>query len=247
MKLQLKLGMALPVAVGTAIALYGCAQLPFSTTPPAQQDQISGRATFDNKDPGNSLLLGLKRYDGAKYAKLVNQASTDNTGKYGFAGLTDGKYQVFYDDQGQDVTDPTVNTVGVYNTEAVTIASGSANTATVSVNFDVAWPFAPTIKPNDTFTVPSTFGFTGIPAHTDAEYQILVADANKAAVWSSVFGTSKTITWNGKRGSEIATPTTNYTGVGRHYYLIKFRKPGTTWGNEGYYGQTKWVPFTVAR
>ncbi|MNY74611.1 hypothetical protein D3C86_2136780 [compost metagenome] len=86
-----------------------------------------------------------------------------------------------------------------------------------------------------------------MPSHSDAEYQLLVADNDKKAVWSSTWVKTTSFNWNGKRGSEIATPTTNYTGVGRHFYQIKFRKANTSYGKEGYYGQTKWVPFFVTR
>ncbi|HEY9898289.1 MAG TPA: hypothetical protein V6D00_03825 [Pantanalinema sp.] len=240
MKLQHKLGIALAGAIGTS-ALAGC---PTTTVPgitPGSQI-VSGRITFGAADPGQELTVGLKKFDGSAYQKLTQTTKTSNAGNYAFTDttLSSGKYQAFYDDGGQEVTDATVNTVGAYVSEA--------KDSPATINFDVKWAFSPSIAPNSTFTAgTSTFGFAANSNASGAEYQVAVADGNKSVKWSSAWASTTSFSWNGKEGSETNTPTGADRAAGKHYYQIKFRKAGTTFGGAGFYGQTKWVPFTLAR
>lgn len=237
------------VAAAFAISLVGCGQLPGTTTPPSAQDaQIRGRVSHLGKDPGQALALSLKRYDGANYTKIGTSTKSDNQGNYAFASLTPGKYQVFYDDGGEVVEAADVNTVGAYvdaSVQVVEVGSGGSATS----NFDIGWELSPTIRPNDTYRVGSAdrFSFSSKYATSGIEYQVLVADSSKSSVWSSAWTNSTSFSWNGNRGDSTNSPTTSYGGVGSHYYQVKFRKTGTVFGKEGYYGQTKWIPFTVAR
>lgn len=75
-------------------------------------------------------------------------------------------------------------------------------------------------------------------------YQLAVADASKSIKFSSAWATATSRTWNGKAGSETDSPAGSVM-AGPAYYQIKFRKAGTAYGGEGYYGQTKWVPITI--
>lgn len=243
-----------PVATLTgavlAISLVGCGKLPGMTTPPSgvQNASISGRITHLGQAPGQALQLSLKRFDGSTYQRLGTSAKSDDQGQYAFSNLDPGKYQVFYDDQGEVVQNADVNTVGAYVDAAVQVVDVSAGGKATS-NFDVGWDFSPTIKPNDTFTVGGSdrLSFSTKYGAASAEYQVLVADSNKRAVWSSAWTNSTSFDWNGNRGSETNDPQDRYTGTGAHYYLVKFRKPGTVFGGDGYYGQTKWIPFKVVR
>ncbi|MBO9539403.1 hypothetical protein J7643_02285 [bacterium] len=239
MKLQQKLGIAVTGAavIGT---LAGCPTGVPSVTPGSQI--VSGRVTFGGGNPGQDLTIGLKKFDGSAYQKLSQTTKTDTSGNYAFTdtSLTSGKYQAFYDDGGQEVTDATVNTVGVYVSEA--------KDSPATINFDVQWAFSPSVTPNAVFTVgTSTFGFAANTHAPGAEYQVAVADANKSVKWSSAWANTTSFSWNGKEGSETNTPTGADRPTGKHYYQIKFRKAGTTFGGAGFYGQTKWVPFTLAR
>lgn len=238
------LGRAIAAAVSVT-ALAGCpTMIPPGTVPGAAP--ISGRITFNGGNPGQALTLGLKKFDGSAWQKLSRTTTTDNSGNYSFTGtdITAGRYQVFYDDQGTTVTDPTVNTVGIYNSQGADVTSG----ASASIGFDVGWTFSPSIAPNATFTVgTSTFGFAANTNAPGAEYQVAVGDANKSVRWSSAWATTTSFSWNGKEGSETNAPTGADRPAGAHFYLIKFRKAGTAFGGDGFYGQTKWVPFTLAR
>lgn len=228
----------------TAVSLApGCGNLPGATTPPAGGvPSIGGRITFKGGNPGQALALSLKKFDGSAWQRQSNTTTTDINGNYTFNSLNNGRYQVFYDDQGQVVTDPQVNTVGVYVSTGVDVASGSTATS----NFDVSWPFNPSIAPNAAFTVgTSTFGFAANGNAPGAEYQVLVGDSNKSAVWSSAWASTTSFGWNGNRGTETNSPTGAKEGSGTHFYQVKFRKAGTVYGGDGYYGQTKWVPFTL--
>ncbi|HEY9854376.1 MAG TPA: hypothetical protein V6D05_01475 [Stenomitos sp.] len=237
------------VAAAFAVSLVGCGQLPGTTTPPTAQDaQIRGRVTHLGKDPGQALTLALKRFDGSVYQKIGTSTKSDNAGNYGFSSLTPGKYQVFYDDGGEIVTAADVNTVGAYvdaSVQVVDVGSGASATS----NFDVGWDLSPTIKPNDTYRVGSAdrFSFSSKYGVSNLEYQILVADSNRSSVWSSAWGSTTSFAWNGNRGDTTNSPSTTYGGTGSHYYQVKFRKIGTVFGKDGYYGQTKWIPFTLAR
>jgi hypothetical protein len=242
--------------LGTTVALVlaGCGitpgTLPGSTGPGAgtAPAQISGHITHLGGAPGQALTLSLKRYDGANYQRIGVSTKTDNQGNYSFSNLSPGRYQVFYDDQGQVVQDADVNTVGAYVDAAVQVVDVSAG-GTGTDNFDIGWSFTPTIRPNATYHLNSadSFSFSTKFGAQDSEYQILVADGNKSAVWSSGWTQGTSFTWNGNRGSETDQPTGAYTGSGLHYYQVKFRKLGTDFGGDGYYGQTKWVPFQLVR
>lgn len=230
-------------------ALSGCGELPGSLSPgTSPETSISGRVTHLGQAPGQELILGLKRYDGASYQKVGLTARSNRQGEYRFESLTPGKYQVFYDDQGEVVTSADVNTVGAYVDAAVRVVEVGLGGAP-SVNFDVGWDFSPTIKPNATFRASSSdrFSFSSKYGDAGAEYQILVSDANKSSVWSSAWSATTSFAWNGNRGTETNSPTGSYTGSGAHYYQVKFRQPGTTFGGEGPYGQTKWIPFSLTR
>lgn len=237
------------VAATFAMTLLGCGQLPGTTTPPSAQDaQIRGRVTHLGKDPGAALSLALKRYDGATYQKIGTSTKSDNQGNYAFSALTPGKYQVFYDDGGEVVTAADVNTVGAYVDASVQVVEVGAGASATS-NFDVGWDLSPTIKPADTYRIGGAdrFSFSSKYGTSGIEYQILVADSAKSSVWSSAWASTTSFSWNGNRGDTTASPTTSYGGTGDHFYQVKFRKSGTVFGKEGYYGQTKWIPFKVAR
>lgn len=237
------------LAITFAASLVGCGQLPGTTTPPtAQEAQLRGRVTHLGQDPGQALTLALKRYDGSVYQKIGTSTKSDNQGNYAFSGLNPGKYQVFYDDGGEVVTAADVNTVGAYvdaSVQVIEVGSGGAATS----NFDVGWDLSPTIGPNDTYRIGSAdrFSFSSKYGASGIEYQILVSDSNKSSVWSSAWASTTSFAWNGNRGDTTNSPTTAYGGTGSHFYQVKFRKVGTVFGKDGYYGQTKWIPFTVAR
>lgn len=248
MKLQTKLSF---VTAAALLAAVGCTTLPNqmitpTPSPSATTYQLSGRITFKSGDPGQALTLKLKKYDGAAWQKLDTPVITTNaSGSYGVNSLAAGKYQVYYDDQGTTVTDPTVNTTGVYVSPAFDLTASSNTT----VSFDVAWPFSPSIAPYATYAIgSSSFGWAANTNTPGAEYQVLVADSASASVWSSTFATATSASWDGVR-TATGTGATSAVGQqvpsGKYYYLIKFQKPGTTFGGEGYYGQTKWVPFNI--
>lgn len=233
----------------TAAALAGCGNLPGTTTPGGATDaSITGRVTHLGMAPGQALNLSLKRFDGAVYQKIGTSTKTTNNGDFDFRALPSGKYQVFYDDQGEVVMDRDVNTVGAYVDAAVQVVELAAG-STPLVNFDVGWSLSPTIGPNGSYRVGSAdrFSFSTKYGDESAEYQILVADSARSAVWSSAWGKTTSFAWNGNRGSETNSPSLSYGGSGDHFYQVKFRSPGTKFGGEGSYGQTKWIPFKVVR
>lgn len=240
MKLQLKLAAAAAGMLAVA-AIAGC---PTTTVPGITPGSsiASGRVTFGAADPGQELTIGLKKFDGSTYQKLTQTTKTDTKGNYAFtdSALTSGKYQALYDDGGQEVTDATVNTVGAYVSEV--------KDSPATINFDVKWAFSPTITPNSTPTIgTSTFGFAVNDNAPDAEYQVAVANSGKSVQWSSAWAKTTSFSWNGKAGSETNSPTGADQANGKYFYQIKFRKPGTTFGGAGFYGQTKWVPFNISR
>lgn len=232
-------------------ALAGCGNLPGSTMPGIGTESdvsILGRVTHLGQAPGQDLTLGLKRFDGANYQKVGITTRTNRQGDYQFKALTAGKYQVFYDDQGEIVDSADVNTVGAYVDAAVQVVDVGMGSAP-NVSFDVGWDLSPTIKPNATFRANASdrFSFSSKYGDYGSEYQILVADASKSSVWSSAWTKTTSFAWNGNRGSETNSPTGSYSGTGTHYYQVKFRTPGTKFGGEGSYGQTKWIPFSLVR
>lgn len=239
----------LSAATLSVALLAGC---PTGTLPPGTGTTtpsiLSGRITHGAADPGSELTLGLKKFDGAAYQKLGTTTKTDTKGNYAFtdASLASGKYQVIYDDGGQVMNDASVNTTGVYVSEAVEASS----TATKSINFDVKWIINPLIEPAETFVVgTSSFGWAANTNAPGAEYQVFIQDAASASVFSSAFKTRTTLAWNGKKTSANDTdkdaPTGALAAAGQYYYQIKFQKAGTTYGGDGFYGQTKWIPFKI--
>lgn len=229
--------------------LAGCGSLPGATGPGTSPDaSLTGRVTHLGKAPNQEVPLGLKRFDGSTYQKLALTTRSNRQGDYSFTALTPGKYQVFYDDQGEVVESADVNTVGAYVDAAVQVVEVGFGTPP-HVSFDVGWDLAPTIKPNGTFRPSSAdrFSFSSKYGASGVEYQILVANANKSSIWSSAWTASSSFAWNGNQGSQTNSPTGAYSGTGTHYYQVKFRKPGTTFGGEGAYGQTKWIPFSLVR
>ena len=230
-------------------ALAGCGSLPGSTAPgTGTSASILGRVTHLGQAPGQELTLGLKRFDGATFQKVGITTRSNRQGDYQFQTLSSGKYQVFYDDQGEVVASADVNTVGAYVDAAVQVVDVGSGAAP-NVSFDVGWDLSPTIKPNGTFrpSASDRFSFSSKYGDPGVEYQVLVADANKSSVWSSAWTQSTSFAWNGNRGSETNSPTGSYSGSGAHYYQVKFRAPGSKFGGEGSYGQTKWIPFSVVR
>ncbi|MNK45295.1 hypothetical protein D3C87_640530 [compost metagenome] len=232
-------------------ALAGCGDLPGSMTPgtgTGSNVSLLGRVTHLGQAPGQELSLGLKRFDGANFQKIGVTTRSTRQGDYQFQSLDSGKYQVFYDDQGEVVDSADVNTVGAYVDAAVQVVEIGMGAAP-NVSFDVGWDLSPTIKPNATFRANASdrFSFSSKYGDTGVEYQILVADSGKSSVWSSAWTQSTSFSWNGNRGSETNAPTSAYTGTGSHYYQVKFRTPGTKFGGEGSYGQTKWIPFSLSR
>lgn len=252
MKLQMKLGMAFAGTLAV-VALAGCPNvLPAATNSaspsPSASALLSGRITFGSADPGDALKLGLKKFNGSTYDKLSVTTTTDTKGNYAFTDstLTAGKYQVFYDDGGQVMGTADVNTVGAYVSAAVEASSS----ATQSVNFDVKWLISPTITPGAAYQVgTSSFGWAANTNAPNAEYQVLVADAASSSVFSSAFKTRTSLDWNGKKSSANDTdkdaPTGATVASGQYYYQIKFQKGGTTYLGDGFYGQTKWIPFHI--
>ena len=239
-------GLALTLAL---TALAGCGTLPGSTAPGTSPNaSISGRVTHLGQAPNQDLTLGLKRYDGSSYQKLGLTTRTSRQGDYHFESLSPGKYQVFYDDLGEVVESADVNTVGAYVDAAVQVVEVGFGSVP-NVSFDVGWDLSPTIKPNATFRPASAdrFSFSSKYGDAGAEYQILVANSTKSSVWSSAWTSSSSFGWNGNKGTETNSPTGAYSGTGAHYYQVKFRKAGTTFGGEGSYGQTKWIPFSLVR
>lgn len=239
-----------PIALALTLAgtLSACGSLPGTTTPTATPAQLEGVVTHLGQAPGTALTLGLKRYDGALFQRVGTTVQTETSGQFRFRGLAAGRYQVLYDDQGELVNRADVNTVGAYvdaEVQVVELAAGQ----TASSSFDVGWNLSPTIKPEDAFRPGSAdrFSFGAKYGAPTVEYQLLVADASKSAVWSSAWAMSTSFAWNGQRGSEVAVPTTSYLGLGVHYYQVKFRKAGTSFGGAGGYGQTKWIPFQLVR
>lgn len=234
-------------------ALAGCGSLPNTMLPdtgshPGSSAGISGRVTHLGKAPGEEVLLALKRFDGASFQKVGVTTKSNRQGDFTFQALTPGKYQVYYDDQGEVVTSADVNTVGAYVDAAVQVVDLSWGSAPY-VTFDVGWDLSPTIKPYGTFR-PGTsdrFSFSAKYGDPGVEYQVLVVDSNKSSVWSSAWTPSTSFAWNGNKGTETNSPTGAYGGTGTHYYLVKFREAGSTFGGQGSYGQTKWIPFTVVR
>ncbi|MEB3187851.1 MAG: hypothetical protein VKP72_10485 [bacterium] len=251
-------GLAL-ASVATLVAIAGCdmANLPGSTKPssapssspssapsatPAPLNTIYGKANFGGGDTGAEVSLFLKFFNGTSFVKQNQTTLSDTKGNYSFADLTlaSGKYQVCYDDGGQEVTASDVNTVGVLVGESFQYTAGTP----ASKSFDLKWEFSPTVAPNATFTKGGTFSWANNSYFPGAEYQLAVADASKSIKFSSAWATSTSRTWNGKAGSETDSPAGSVM-AGQAYYQIKFRKAGTAYGGEGYYGQTKWVPITI--
>jgi hypothetical protein len=174
------------------------------------------------------LSLHLKRLEGGNYVPVDTSEYSYRIG-YGsessttyFAALATGQYQV---------------------TRSIAIAAGDPTPLT----FDVGWEVNPGIKANALFTSGQS-AFTFAPKHDaeNAEYQILVADYNKQSIWSSTWSGVRSIAWNGMRGDSTDEPTTPYAGAGLHYYQIKFREAGSTFGGSGYYGSTGWIPFYLS-
>jgi hypothetical protein len=247
----MKLHFRLAFLAASSIALVAIAGCPVGTlipgiTPSATPGPITGKVNFNGGNTGQQLTLGLKKFDGQNWNKTGITVLTDSNGNYTFptnSAITPGQYQVFYDDGGQVVTSASVNTDGVFVTDPQTLAQGG----TLTFNFDVYWPFNPSPAPSGTFTRgTSTFGFSANPevSTSTTQYQVLVANAASASIWSSAWSSQAGgVQWNGNAGSG-ANPGGTAEPAGLHYYLVKFSNGGN-FGGSNYYGQTKWVPFTL--
>lgn len=232
--------------------LIGCGGVPGTTPTLPTGSSLKGTVTF-NGTPKNSLYIGLRQNVGGSWAALPNRSTTTaSDGSYGFTSLADGNYQAYYDDQGEIVNTGEVNTAGVFASDPVTVSATQGSTP-VS-NFDVYWPVNPNPSPGETITIPRTFSWSPNPmVPTSTEYQVLVSEYNNltntvgSAVWSSGWNIGNSANWNGKRGASTNNPTGTDAGAGAYVYQVKFRRAGGEYAGGNYYGQTKWIRFTLNR
>lgn len=248
MKTTQRLALSILVLGGVALTA-GCPGLIPNVTPSvsptetSQASMIKGTVKYNSAAAPN-IVLNVKKYDGSAWVKDTNISATSaSDGTYSFSSLADGRYQVMYDDGGLIAASDT-NTVGTLVLEPVTV-SATQSTAPVT-DMDLYWlpnnvPAASaSFSANDSF---SWNAYSNAPA--TADYQVVVSDSNKSAKWSSAWGTTRNISWNGKAGTETNSPTGTTLANGNYYYQIKFRKQGGTFGGGNFYGQTKFVPFTI--
>ncbi|HBN09861.1 MAG TPA: hypothetical protein DD435_14855 [Cyanobacteria bacterium UBA8530] len=227
--------------------MAGCpATTPTATTPETPTvSAFKGTIKFGGETK-SGLTLGLKQKSGTDtWQRLTTTTTSASNGTYSFKDLANGSYQALYDDGGQTVTEADVNTAGIYVTDPIEVSSTQASTPVI--DFDIYWPVNPNPAPNATFTVGQSFAWSSNTNASGAQYQILVANSGKTSLWSSAWGTNNTVAWNGKQGSETSTPAGTDVTAGSYLYQIKFRKAGGTFGGGNFYGQTKWIPFTLNR
>jgi hypothetical protein len=244
MEMKRLIGMGLVSLLGMGL-LSGC---PTSgTTTPEVPTASSLKGTVKFSGTGKSgLTIGLKQKTGTDtWQRLSTTTTSGSNGAYSFKDLANGTYQALYDDGGQTVTGADVNTAGVYVTDPVDVSSTQGSTPVV--DFDIYWPVNPNPAPSASFTVGQSFAWSPNTNASGAQYQILVANTGKTAQWSSAWGSGNTVTWNGKQGSETNSPAGADVAAGSYLYQIKFRKADGTFGGGNFYGQTKWIPFTLNR
>lgn len=232
--------------------VVGC---PTGTTTPTvpTASSLKGKVLFNGQAQGN-LYVGLRTNTGGTWAAIADRSTTTaSDGTFSFSGLNDGSYQPYFNDQGQIVTSGEVNTAGVYAVDPVSVSA--AQTTTPNVEFDVYWLVNPNPTPGQQLTTfPYSFGWspnTKVPS--TAEYQVLVssfnADSNTVgtAQWSSAWMTGNSVAWNGQSGSTTNTPAGGNVANGNYVYQVKFRKQGGDYAGGNFYGQTKWIRFTIQR
>lgn len=241
--------LAPPLAIGLLVA---CGALPPSVTPGSES--LSGRVTFNNQAPPQPLTVRLRTATGTNTwtPVVATTTQTDANGNFSFTSLAAGRYQPYWDDQGQVTQDPGVNTAGVAVPDPVEVTANQ--TSAPSTQFDVYWPINPNPTVGATISVPYTFAWApkpNLPSGAGVEYQVFVKRYNATSsqvgsdVWSSGWGNGNSVAWNGNAGSTTNTPTGAAAGSGAYVYQVKYRKAGGTFGGGNFYGQTKWIPFNI--
>jgi hypothetical protein len=213
---------------------------------------MKGSVTFNGTAKGG-LYVGLRQNNGGTWAALPNRSTTTaNDGSFAFSSLADGNYQPYYDDKGEIVTSGEVNTAGVFAAEPITVSASQGSVP--ARNFDVYWPVNPNPTPGEAISIPRSFSWSPNPVvPSAAEYQVLVSDYNLStntvgeAVWSSDWLTGNSVSWNGKRGATTNNPTGTDAAAGSYVYQVKFRRSGGDYGGGNFFGQTKWIRFTLNR
>lgn len=214
--------------------------------------QLAGMVTRNGAPSDMPLPLGLKRWDGSGYVPVDGGMTGDGRGSYMFFGLTPGQYQVVYD-----------ATKGYQDsTLAALVVSAPVQVGEIAqapFGLDAAWDLQASVGgPNGIhdFKPGDAFGFAPKASAPDAEYQVMVASASYSPaggppvyqpVWSSGWGPAGSVAWNGKMGPEVNDPAGPDAENGEYAYLVRFRKQGTVYGGEGYYGQSHWLPFHLTR
>lgn len=241
MKLQ-KLGLLAAGALSITL-LAGC---PTGNLPPGTgtgNASVQGRLFFSanqpTQDPGAPLTVRLRQQVGGNWSRIETNTTSDAKGNYSFTGLPAGTYQILYDDSGTEAATDSINTSGIVVSDPVTVAANQ--TSAPQVNMDLAWDMA-AFTPDPSSTVSNrtvSFSWSDKPGFTGEVYQVSVfgsASTGGGAIVSSAetTGTSTSVT--------IPNSVTSGTKV---YYVVKFWKPGGSFGGGNYYGQTKPVPFTV--
>lgn len=254
MKLQTQLSLVTCVGL---LALAGCTNLPGATTNPTptptptpsastipSASSLQGRLTFalnTSSNPGQVLPVGLKFQaagSSANFAKIDASSSTDVSGNFTFTGLTDGKYQILFDDMGSVATS-SFNTTGVAVSEPTTVSS--TQTSIPQVNMELAWNFmtgaVPAPSGNIAKSASANFSFNAKAGVTDAYYQVTVFQTSNTASGALVSSATSSATTH---AIDLSGRTS-----GTYYYVVKYVKNGGTFGGANYYGQTKPIPFTI--
>lgn len=242
-------GLRTLAAAGAVAILAACGGLPPGTVPGTQS--LSGQVKFNGQAPPQALTVHLRTASGtSQWQAIFNTTQTDSAGAFSFNNLAAGRYQPYYDDGGQISSDQGVNTAGVAVPDAVEVTSGGT---APSVSFDIAWTVNPNPAVNATVTVPYTFAWTPKPALPGAaEYQIFVKAYTPTSqqvgndVWSSGWDTGNSVSWNGRVGTATDTPSGAMASPGNYVYQVKYRRAGGTFGGSDFFGQTKWIPFTLS-
>lgn len=214
--------------------------------------QLQGMLTRNGEPLNMPFPLALKRWDGERYVPAKAGTMRDEHGAIQFFGLEPGPHQLVYDAQ-MGYQDPSLAALVV----SAPVQVGEAGPAPFGL--DVGWDLRPSVGgPNENHNFRpgvDAFGFGPKAGAPDAEYQVVVASASYSQdhppvyqpVWSSAWGPADSVAWNGKAGQEVDEPSGDDAGDGDYAYLVRFRKQGTTFGGEGYYGQSHWLSFRLTR
>ncbi len=252
---------AIAGALAAVLAVAGCpltGLIPGTTpTPPTFPEgaKLVGRFTFGGAAPTATGLKAKYRASGESVKADSDKADVDSQGYFYFtaSSITSGSdYQLVWDDQGKVVTDKTVNTMGLFVSDAVK-AYATADKKEVQKEMDVKWDGAYGVEPNATFA--TNFTFSKAP-NLDADYFVStftapagtdVTTTSPTACWSSTAGSGTTVEWK-KICSATIGATTGTAPTGDLYYQIKFVKKGTAQSfasKKEFFGQTKYVPFKI--